>query len=82
MFRFVNAINDRLNVQLRLLGERPRCPRGLGIACCVLWVIPFYSALVTFLVLMPLMSGYMQAATNRLVDLRQREESEGGAPGA
>ena len=73
VFRFVNGINDRLNFQLRLRGERPRSPRGLGIACCVLWVIPFYTALVTWLVLMPLMSAYMQSATNRLVDLRERE---------
>ena len=79
VFRFVNAINDRLNFQLRLRGERPRSPRGLGISCCVLWVIPYISV-ITWLILMPIMSAYMQSATNRLVDLREREAAAGGTP--
>jgi len=75
VFRFVNAISDRLNFQLRLRGQSPQVPRGLGIAACVLSVIPFYTSIITLLVLMPILSGYMQAATNRLVDERARERA-------
>jgi len=56
-FRFVNAMNDRLNFQLRLRGDRKRSPTGLGIACNVLWVIPLYGFVVTWIVLMPIMSA-------------------------
>lgn len=79
IFRFVNAISDRLNFQFRLRGQRPPVPRGLGIAACILWVIPFYTAIITWLFLMPILSGYMQSAANRLVDERERETA-GVAP--
>ena len=79
-FRFVNAINDRLNFQLRLRGDRKRSPRGLGIACNVLWVIPLYGFVVTWIVLMPIMSAYMQSATNRLLDLREHEAATATGP--
>jgi len=68
-----------LNFQFRLRGQRPMVPRGLGIACCVLWVIPLYTALITLLILMPIMSAYMQSATNRLVDMREAEAASGGS---
>jgi hypothetical protein len=96
MFRFVNAINDRLNFQLRLRGDRPRSPRGLGIASCILLVIAtvglgvyssasasiwlVYTFYISWLILMPIMSAYMQAATNRLVDMREREIEAGATP--
>ena len=79
-FRFVNAINDRLNFQLRLRGDRKRSPTGLGIACNVLWVIPLYGFVVTWIVLMPIMSAYMQSATNRLLDLREHEAATATGP--
>ena len=76
----MNAINDRLNFQLRLRGDRKRSPRGLGIACNVLWVIPYLGFLVTLVVLMPIMSAYMQSATNRLVDRREQEMAPAALP--
>lgn len=80
VFRFVNAITDRLNFQLRLRGERPTVPRGLGIACCVLVILPFYTFPIGWFVLMPIVSAYMQSATNRLVDLREREAAAAATP--
>ena len=78
-FRFVNAINDRLNFQLRLRGDRKRSPTGLGIACNVLGY-PLYGFVVTWIVLMPIMSAYMQSATNRLLDLREHEAATATGP--
>ena len=76
VFRFVNAITDRLNFQLRLRGERPRVPRGLGITCCVFFVIP-YGEFITLLILMPIMSAFMQSTTNKLVRMRDAPAAAG-----
>ena len=78
-FRFVNAINDWLSLQLCLRGDRKRSPRGLGIACNVLGY-PLYGFVVTWIVLMPIMSAYMQSATNRLLDLREHEAATATGP--
>jgi len=51
-----------------------------GIACNVLWVIPLYGFVVTWIVLMPIMSAYMQSATNRLLDLREHEAATATGP--
>ena len=79
VFRFVLALTDRLNFQFRLRGQRPPLSRGLALASCIVLVIP-YVGVITWLILMPIVAGQWQAATNRLAD-----ESEGqiwaGAPG-
>lgn len=70
VFRFVLAITDRLNFQFRLRGQRPPVSRGLALASCIVLVIP-YVGLITWLILMPIVAGQWQVATNRLVDERE-----------
>jgi len=77
---FAMSMGCAPNFQLRLRGDPKRSPRGLGIACNVLWVIPLYGFVVTWIVLMPIMSAYMQSATNRLLDLREQEAATATGP--
>ena len=71
VFRFVLSLTDRLNFQLRLRGERPTISRGLALASCIVWVIPYFG-LVSWLFLMPIVAGQWQSATNRLADEARR----------
>ena len=71
VFRFVLSLTDRLNFQLRLRGEQPLVSRGLALTSCILWVIP-YVGIVTWLLLMPIVAGQWQSATNRLADEARR----------
>jgi len=67
LFRFVLSLTDRLNFQFRLRGQKPPISRGLALASCIVYVIPYVDA-ISWLLLMPIVAGQMQAATNRLVD--------------
>jgi Protein of unknown function (DUF2510) len=69
VFRYVLSLTDRLNFQFRLRGERPPISRGLALASCIVWVIP-YVDVIAWLILMPIVAGQWQSATNRLVDAR------------
>jgi len=51
---------------------RHRVQRPLG--------YPLYGFVVTWIVLMPIMSAYMQSATNRLLDLREHEAATATGP--
>jgi len=71
VFRFVLSLTDRLNFQLRLRGERPSISRGLALASCIVWVIPYFGIL-SWVFLMPIVAGQWQSATNRLADDARR----------
>ena len=66
LFVFWLRLADRINFQYRLHGAAGGVPRGLVLATCVAQVIPIVSVLAA-LVLVPIMSGLIQSATNRLV---------------
>src|ERR1041384_4947163 len=40
-FRYVLSITDRLNFQYRLRGQPPPISRGLALASCIVFVIPY-----------------------------------------
>jgi hypothetical protein len=70
VFRFVLGVTDRLNFQLALRGQPPPISRGLALASCIVWVIPYVS-LISWVLLMPIVAGQWQAATNRLAAERE-----------
>lgn len=65
VFRFVLAVTDRLNFQFKLRGQAPPISRGLALTSCIVYVIP-YVGLISWAILMPIVSGQWQSATNRL----------------
>jgi hypothetical protein len=65
VFRFVLGVTDRLNFQFKLRGQAPPISRGLALTSCIVYLIP-YVGLVSFLILMPIVSGVWQSAANRL----------------
>jgi hypothetical protein len=82
VFRYVLSITERLNFQFRLRGERPPISRALALTSAIVWIIP-YVELVSLVLLMPIVAGQWQAATNRLADERARaaaEQSGGTSP--
>src|SRR5262245_5726344 len=80
VFRYVLNLTDRLNFQLRLRGEPPRVNRGLALASCIVYVIP-YVGVISWLILMPIVSGQWQATANRIVTLRDHEMHGFAPPG-
>lgn len=69
VFRYVLAVTDRLNFQFRLRDQRPPVPRGLALASCIVWLIPYVNV-IAWVILMPIVSGQWQAAANKLVKER------------
>jgi Protein of unknown function (DUF2510) len=69
-FRFALGLTDRLNFQFRLRGKRPPVSRGLALASAIVLLIP-YVGLISWLILMPIVAGQWQSATNRLAAERE-----------
>jgi hypothetical protein len=72
VFRYALSMTDRLNFQFRLRGQPPRVSRGLALTSAIGWVIP-YVQFISFLILMPIVSGQWQSAANWLADARLQE---------
>jgi hypothetical protein len=65
LFRFALGLTDRLNFQHKLRGLPPPVSRGLVLAACIVNLIP-YIGLISFAILVPIVSGQWQSAANRL----------------
>ena len=66
MFFSALRLCDRLNLQFRLRGEKPRVPRGLAIATCVTSVIPYVNILIGFPIMWTIMVCRLQSTVNRV----------------
>jgi hypothetical protein len=64
---------DRLNLQLRLRGERKLVSRGLLIAACVLTVIPYINLVIGIPIMWTIASCMLQARVNRIAELDPRD---------
>jgi hypothetical protein len=60
---------DRLDLQLRLRGQRPSAPKGLMIACSVLTVIPYVNILIGLPILWTIGAAVLQSSVNRVAAL-------------
>ncbi|MSP56700.1 MAG: hypothetical protein EXR69_14030 [Myxococcales bacterium] len=57
---------DRLNLQFRLRGERPRAPKGLVLASSILSVHPYFFLLIGWPILWTIAVCMLQSAVNRV----------------
>lgn len=69
MFIFWLRLVDRINFQLKLRHKDPEISKGLAIATVILMIIPYIS-LISFLILSPILIGFIQSANNNLVKMR------------
>ena len=74
LFVFWLRLTDRLNFQFRLRGLPWPVPRGLVLTACILQVIPYFGA-ISWLILIPIVSGYIQSAANQLVIMGALEQT-------
>lgn len=79
IFRYSLSLTDRLNFQYRLRGGSPQVPRGFALTCSIVGVIPYVS-LLAWVFFWPILVGQFQAATNGLVEQRDREQAQAALP--
>jgi hypothetical protein len=75
-FVFWQRLADRINFQFRLRGLPDPVTRGLVTTSCVLTVIP-YIGILNWLIIAPIVSGQIQSASNRLVEMEIRRRQAG-----
>jgi hypothetical protein len=66
-FRFWLSLADKINFQYRLREQPAPVPRGLILTMCILNVIPYVNIL-SFLFVLPVAVGFIQAAANGLAE--------------
>ncbi|HEX7837892.1 MAG TPA: hypothetical protein VF469_10545 [Kofleriaceae bacterium] len=60
---------DRLSFQMKLRGLSQRAPRGLVLAACIVWVIPYVNLLLGWFILWTIAVCVLQSAVNRVASL-------------
>lgn len=60
---------DRLSFQMKLRGLSDRAPRGLLLAACIIWVIPYVNVLLGWFIVWTIAVCVLQSAVNRVASL-------------
>ncbi len=76
LFIFWRRLTMRINLQFKLRNERPPVSLGLATTICILTFIPYFGALLNYLILMPILFSQIQSASNKLANENIRKIKE------